>query len=73
MNVSFGAKAALGFLAISLAAPALAQQSQGNIQLKAFASGDRKPVAGNVQMQQIAARLTDEEMKAVASYLQGMR
>jgi len=43
------------------------------IQLKAFASGDRKPVAGNVQMQQIAARLTDEEMKAVASYLQGLR
>ncbi len=43
------------------------------IQLKAFASGERKPVAGNEQMQQIAARLTDDEMKALASYAQGLR
>ncbi len=41
MNASFGAKAALGFLAISLAAPALAQQSQGNFQLKAFVTNVR--------------------------------
>ena len=38
MSVSFSAKAALGALAISFTAPAVAQQSQGDIQLKAFAT-----------------------------------
>lgn len=41
-------------------------------QLKAYASGERKP-AGNVMMQDIAPKLTDEEMRAVSSYLQGLR
>jgi cytochrome c553 len=42
------------------------------LQLKAYASGERKPVA-NSMMQTIASRLTDEEMRAVASYMQGLR
>jgi cytochrome c553 len=42
------------------------------LQLRAYASGERKPV-GNDMMQTIAARMTDEEMRAVASYLQGLR
>jgi len=41
-------------------------------QLRAYASGERKP-AGNDMMQAIAPKLTDEEMRAVASYLQGLR
>jgi cytochrome c553 len=41
-------------------------------QLKAYASGERKPAANSI-MQTIAARLSDEEMRSVASYLQGLR
>ncbi len=41
-------------------------------QLRAFASGGRKS-AGNEIMQVIASRLTDEEMRALASYTQGLR
>ena len=42
------------------------------LQLKAYASGERK-AAGNAMMQDIAPKLTDEEKRAVASYLQGLR
>lgn len=38
--------------------------------LKAFRDGTRR---NNLPMQQIAARLTDAEMRAVADYLQGLR
>ncbi len=41
-------------------------------QLQAYAAGTRKPVANDI-MQLIAARLSDEEMRAVASYMQGLR
>jgi len=41
-------------------------------QLKAFADGTRK-TPGNDIMQVVAAKLTDEEMRALASYLQGLR
>jgi cytochrome c553 len=41
-------------------------------QLKAYASGERK-VTGNNMMQVVAPKLSDEEMRAVASYLQGLR
>ena len=41
-------------------------------QLKAFADG-RRTTAGNDIMQFIASRLTDEEMRALASYTQGLR
>lgn len=41
-------------------------------QLQAFAAGTRQS-AGNRIMQDIAARLTDEEMRALASYTQGLR
>ncbi|MGB5131283.1 MAG: c-type cytochrome [Steroidobacteraceae bacterium] len=41
-------------------------------QLKAFAEGRRRS-PGNDIMQVIAARLTDEEMRAIASYTQGLR
>jgi cytochrome c553 len=41
-------------------------------QLKAYASGERKPVANNI-MQYVAARMSDEDMRSVASYLQGLR
>ena len=41
-------------------------------QLKAFANGTRTS-AGNDIMQAIAARLTEEEMRALASYTQGLR
>ena len=41
-------------------------------QLKAFANGTRTSV-GNDIMQVVAARLTDEEMRALASYTQGLR
>jgi cytochrome c553 len=42
------------------------------LQLRAYASGERVP-AGNDMMQTIASKMTDEEMRAVASYLQGLR
>ena len=41
-------------------------------QLQAFAAGTRHS-AGNRIMQDIASRLTDEEMRALASYTQGLR
>lgn len=41
-------------------------------QLRAFASGERKAVS-NDMMRTIAGKLTDDEMRAVASYLQGLR
>lgn len=41
-------------------------------QLRAYASGERK-VAGNAMMQAIAPKLTDDEMRALASYVQGLR
>lgn len=41
-------------------------------QLKAFADGTRK-TPGNDIMQVVAGKLTDEEMRALASYLQGLR
>ena len=41
-------------------------------QLKAFADGTRR-TPGNDIMQVVAAKLTDEEMRALASYLQGLR
>lgn len=41
-------------------------------QLKAYAAGARKPAASDM-MQIVAAKLSDEEMRAVASYLQGLR
>jgi cytochrome c553 len=54
--------------------PALrAQQSlYAYNQLQAFATGTRK-TAGNEIMRDIASRLTDEEMRALASYTQGLR
>lgn len=42
------------------------------MQLTAYASGERKAVA-NDMMQVIAPKLSDEEKRAVASYLQGLR
>jgi cytochrome c553 len=41
-------------------------------QLKAFADGTRK-TPGNDIMQVVASKLTDEEMRALASYVQGLR
>ncbi|MGH8134908.1 MAG: c-type cytochrome [Steroidobacteraceae bacterium] len=41
-------------------------------QLKAFAEGRRR-TPGNDIMQVVAGRLTDEEMRALASYTQGLR
>lgn len=41
-------------------------------QLKAFADGTRK-TPGNDIMQVVAKKLTDDEMRALASYLQGLR
>jgi cytochrome c553 len=38
--------------------------------LQAFRDGDRR---NSVPMQQIAARMTDNEMRAVADYIQGLR
>lgn len=54
--------------------PALrAQQSVYTYaQLQAYASGARKPVS-NAMMQVVAAKLTDAEMRSLASYLQGLR
>ncbi len=42
------------------------------IQLKAFRSGERANDAGKM-MRNIAAKMTDEEIAAVASYVQGLR
>lgn len=42
------------------------------LQLKAYASGERKPAANSI-MQAVAAKLDDGEMRALASYLQGLR
>ena len=54
--------------------PALrAQQSlYAYNQLRAFAAGTRTSI-GNPIMRDIASRLTDEEMRALASYTQGLR
>jgi cytochrome c553 len=41
-------------------------------QLKAFASGERKSAANSI-METIAGKLSDEEMRQVASYVQGLR
>jgi len=41
-------------------------------QLRAFASGGRK-TTGNDIMQVVASKLTDDEMRALASYTQGLR
>jgi cytochrome c553 len=41
-------------------------------QLKAYANGTRR-TPGNDIMQVVASKLTDEEMRALASYLQGLR
>lgn len=41
-------------------------------QLKAYAAGTRRPQANDI-MQVIAAKLTDDEMRALASYTQGLR
>lgn len=40
--------------------------------LKDYRSGERKSVAGNNAMNEIAAKLTDDDIKALASYLQGL-
>ncbi|MDV3237326.1 MAG: cytochrome c4 [Gammaproteobacteria bacterium] len=42
------------------------------LQLKAFRAGQRANDAGKM-MQNIAARMTDQEIEAVASYIQGLR
>jgi cytochrome c553 len=42
------------------------------IQLKAFAAGQRNP-PGNDMMQTISKKLTEDEMRAVAAYMQGLR
>ena len=40
--------------------------------LSDYRSGERKSVAGNNAMNEIAAKLTDEDIRALASYLQGL-
>ena len=40
--------------------------------LKDYASGERKSVAGNNAMNEIAQKLSDEDIKALAAYLQGL-
>lgn len=54
--------------------PALAGQhaTYTEIQLKAFRSGERANDYG-AMMRNIASKMTDEEIKAVASYIQGLR
>lgn len=54
--------------------PALAGQHAAytEIQLKAFRSGARANDYGSM-MRNVAARMTDAEIKAVASYIQGLR
>ncbi len=53
--------------------PALSGQHAKYVenQLKAFRSGQRKNDAGKM-MRSIASKMTDEEIKAVASYVQGL-
>ncbi len=41
-------------------------------QLKAFKDGTRKSASGDI-MQAVTERMTDEEMRALASYVQGLR
>jgi cytochrome c553 len=41
-------------------------------QLKAFASGERKSATNSI-MATVAGKLSDEEMRALASYVQGLR
>lgn len=41
-------------------------------QLQAYAAGARKPVANDI-MHVVATKLSDEDMRAVASYMQGLR
>jgi cytochrome c553 len=41
-------------------------------QLKAFASGERRSATNSI-MQVVAGKLSDEEMRAVSSYVQGLR
>lgn len=40
--------------------------------LKDYRSGQRKSVAGNNAMNEIAQKLTDDDIKALASYIQGL-
>jgi cytochrome c553 len=40
--------------------------------LKDYRSGERQSVAGNNVMNEVAAKLTDDDIKALASYLQGL-
>lgn len=40
--------------------------------LKDYRSGERQSVAGNNAMNDIASKLTDDEIKALASYVQGL-
>lgn len=40
--------------------------------LKDYRSGERQSVAGNNAMNEIAAKLSDDDIKALASYLQGL-
>lgn len=56
--------------------PALQGQQSGYVvaQLKAYREGSRKTDANmNQMMRNVAARMTDAEMQAVASYIQGLR
>jgi len=41
-------------------------------QLKAFKDGTRKSASSDI-MQVVTERMTDEEMRALASYVQGLR
>ena len=40
--------------------------------LKDYASGERQSVAGNNVMNELSAKLSDEDIKALASYVQGL-
>jgi len=40
--------------------------------LRDYRSGERKSVAGNNAMNEVAARLTDDEIQALAAYIQGL-
>lgn len=54
--------------------PALASQhaTYTEMQLRAFRSGDRANDAGQM-MRNIASKMTDQQIKAVASYIQGLQ
>lgn len=41
--------------------------------LRDYASGERQSVAGNNVMNELAAKLSDEDIKAVAAYVQGLQ